>query len=134
TDRRASRRLLHRAPGQMGRENRFRLPHRLDLEQPLAQAPGAGHAFRVPAEVLAELERGFARVALERERQARVLERHGEPFRGRGGRAWRSPGGEVTRLSKQPRVAERAPGDHDAGAVRVMPHGDYVGRGRDVTV
>src|SRR6266568_4834300 len=30
--------------------------------------------------------------------------------------------------------AGRAPGDHDAGAVRVAPHGDHVGRGRDVAV
>src|SRR5213595_2681790 len=93
----------------MGRENRFRLSHRLDLEQPLAQAPGAGHAFRVPAEVLAELERGFARVALERERQTRVLERHGEPLRGRGGGARHAPGeaagGRAPRPS--PTAAER---------------------------
>src|SRR5439155_1251817 len=39
--------------------------HRVDLEETLAQRGGARHALRVPAEVLAELERRLARVTLQ---------------------------------------------------------------------
>src|SRR2546428_11056126 len=81
-------------------ENRLRLLHRLDLEQPLAQLGRARHSLRVPTEMLAELERRAAGVALEPKREARVLQGHREPLRrGRG-----SPPGAAR--PKNPRPAE----------------------------
>src|SRR6266568_5095875 len=131
---RRSRRLLHRASGEVGREDRLRLLHRLDLEEPLAQARRARHALRVPAEVLAKLERRLARVALQPERETRMLERRGEPLVRARVRPRGTAGNEIPGLCEDPGIAERAAGDHDPGAVGVRAHGDDVRRRGDVAV
>src|SRR2546428_5937292 len=118
----------------MGPEDRSRLLHRLDLEEPLAQTGRTRYALRVPAEVLAELERRLARVALQPEGEAGMLEGGGEPLLGRGGEPRGPAGDEVPGLREDPGLAERAPGDHDPGAVRVGPHRDDVFRGGDASV
>src|SRR4029077_16974537 len=41
---------------------------------------------------------------------------------------------EIPRLCEDPRITERAPGDHDAGAPGVRAHGHHIRRGRDVAV
>src|ERR1700704_1507017 len=61
-------------------ENLFGLRHRLNGEESLAQLRRARQPFRVPAEVLAELEGGLARVALQPQRQPRMLECRAETF------------------------------------------------------
>src|SRR5437870_13674268 len=55
-----------------------------------------------------------------------MLEGGGEPLLGRGGGPGGPAGDEVPGLREDPRIAERAPGDHDPGAVRVGPHRDAV--------
>src|SRR5205809_7573599 len=108
--------------------------HRVDLEETLAQRGGARHALRVPAEVLAELERRLARVALQPEGEAGMLEGGGEPLLGRGGGPRGPAGDEVPGRREDPGFAEYAPGNHDPGAVRWGPHPDDVFRGGDVAV
>src|SRR3989454_7652174 len=73
----ASRRHLHGRLLEVSGKDRLRLLHRVDLEQPLTQLGRARHSLRVPAEMLAELERRAAGVALQPQRQPRVLQRHG---------------------------------------------------------
>src|SRR2546422_3222064 len=63
-----------------------------------------------------------------------MLEGGGEPLLGRGGEPRGPAGDEVPGLREDPGIAERAPGDHDPGAVRVGPHRDDVFRGGDVAV
>src|SRR5258706_591342 len=92
------------------------------------------HSLRVPAEVLAKLERRLASVALQPEREARVLERGGEPLLGARVRPRGPAGHQVAGLREDPGIAERAASDHDPGAVRVRPHGHDVFRGGDVAV
>src|SRR3989442_6063390 len=50
----ASRRHLHGRLLEVSGEDRLRLLHRVDLEQPLTQLGRARHSLRVPAEMLAE--------------------------------------------------------------------------------
>ena len=77
----------------------------------------------VPAEVLAELDHRPAGVALEAERQPRVLERHPEPLGGvRRGAARLRPSSSACAVAEEPRIAERAAADHDAGAAGVIAH------------
>ena len=51
-------------------EDRLRLGHGFDLEEPLAEVAGPVQSLGVPAEVLPELDHGLAGVALESERQS----------------------------------------------------------------
>src|SRR5258706_11523574 len=62
-------------------EERLRLDHGLDPEEPLAQLRGARQPLGVPAEVLPELDDGPAAVSLEAERETRLLDGHPEPLR-----------------------------------------------------
>src|SRR2546422_993680 len=57
-----------------------------------------------------------------------MLEGGGEPLLGRGSGPGGPAGDEVPGLREDPGIAERAPGDHDPGAVRVGPHRDDVFR------
>src|SRR4051812_12499078 len=99
---------------EVARENRFGLGHGLDGEEPLAQLRAPAQSLGVPAEVLAEFERGLARVALNAQRETRVLERRREPlFRSWIG-AFRASLEQIARLVEEPRIPEGAAGDHDA--------------------
>src|ERR1051325_8735084 len=71
---------------EVGAEERLRLDHGLDPEEPLAELRGARQPLGVPAEVLAELDDRPPGVALQAEREGRVLERDPEPLGGRGRR------------------------------------------------
>ena len=63
-----------------------------------------------------------------------MIERRREPFfRCRIG-PLRAPVEQVTRLRKQPRIPECATCDHDAGAVRVLPHREDIAGRLDVAV
>src|SRR5439155_18970684 len=105
---RPPRRPPHGAPGERGGEDRFCLLHRLDLEEPLAQPSRTRRALRVPAEVLAELERRLARVALQAEREAGMLEGGGDPLLGTRVRSRRPAGDQVAGPREDPGIAERA--------------------------
>src|SRR5438093_11896229 len=108
--------------------------HRVDLEETLAQRGGARHALRVPAEVLAELERRLARVALQPQGESCVLERGCEALLRSRGRPLGMPLQQISPLGEEPRVPERTTRDHDAGAAGVPAHGENVLRGADVAV
>src|SRR2546428_8885434 len=97
----------------MGPEDRFRLLHRLDREEPVAQTDRTRYALRVPAEVLAELERCLARVALQPEGEAGMLQGGCEPLLGRGGGPGRPAGDKVPGPREKPGHAAHPPGAHE---------------------
>src|SRR5205823_13227979 len=103
-------------------------------EEPLAQLRAPAQSLGVPAEVLAEFERGLARVALNPQRESRMLERRGKPLF----RSWIGALGasleQIARLAKEPRIPEGAAGDHDAIAVRLLAHREHVFGRADVAV
>src|SRR2546425_1052403 len=105
---RASRGGLQRRALQVRREDRFGGGERLHLEQPLAQLRGPRHPLRVPAEVLAELDRRLARVSLEPQRQSRVLQRRREPLGGLGVRALGPAREQIAALREDPPIPEGA--------------------------
>src|SRR2546425_7242589 len=109
----ASRRGLHGRLLEVCGEDRLRLLHRLDLEQPLAQLGRARHALRVPAKMLAELKRRAAGSALEPELQPPLLQGHPEPLRPGPVPPPRSSRPEIARLREDPPGAERAARDSD---------------------
>src|SRR2546423_12480150 len=94
-------------------ENRVGLGHGLDGVELLAQLRAPTQSLGIPAEVLAEFERRLARVALNPQRESRVLERRREPlFRSWIG-GFRASLEQIARLAKEPRIPERTAGDHD---------------------
>src|SRR5207247_9151424 len=103
-------------PLQVAAEDRLRLRHGLDLKEPLAQPRSARHPPRVPAEVFPELQRGLAGVALDPQREARVLQGRREPLLGLRIGALGPPGEKILGLREQPRIPERSARDHDPGA------------------
>src|SRR5256885_2603245 len=99
--RRGSRRTI-----QIIAENNFCFRHRLNLEQALAQLGRPWETLRIPAQMLAELEGSLARVALQPQRQARVLQRGCKTLFGRWIGTLRAALQEVARLREQPGIPE----------------------------
>jgi hypothetical protein len=73
-------------------------------------------------------------VALEAERESGVVECHTESFGGVGRRAGRLARKQCLRVAEDPRIAERAAADHDAGTAGVVTHAHDVLRRADVAV
>ena len=71
-------------------------------EESLPEVAGAVEPPGIPAEMFPELEHGLPGVALKANREARVLQRHREPFRrgGGGGAAWPARSARPSRNSQ----------------------------------
>src|SRR6266576_4442279 len=104
---------------EIGGEDCLSLGHGFDRKETLPQLSAIAQTLRVPAEVLAELERRLARVALQAQSQPRVLERGREPLFGCRIGALGAAVEQVAGLGEEPRIPEGAARDHDACAARV---------------
>src|SRR5450759_104162 len=95
---------------------------RRDGVELLPQLGAAVQPLGVPAEVLAELDGGTARIGLVRHHFPRVIERDSEALRDR--RSWplRPAGHEIFHLVEDPGLTVRAASDHDPGAARLLAH------------
>src|SRR4029079_3032628 len=92
----------------------------------LPEVGGAWQALHVPAEVLAELDGRAAPVGLVLLRHVSVLERDAESLLDARIGTHRPALEQIARLVEDPRLPERAAGDHHPRAPRLALHADGV--------
>src|SRR3954468_1701924 len=100
----------------------------------LAQLRGSGKALHVPAEMLPEFDGRATSVGLVLLGHMGVFERDSESLLDARVGTARPSLEEITRLIEYPWLSERAAGDHDARATRLIAHPNGILRRLDVTV